>query len=287
VAFDEYCRRNPPKTPEEAQLRRVMGMAIDAHNVAIAAYMDFETALAFVRSLRAAAAGAGGGATATAAASGVALLQAALAWYAHWYVETHSQLTLSRVVGGHSVCFTIERPGGLFEPEHLVITVDGRKLASFDLVRGGQWEPTPRQACLFEWPGRCVDRSASSGGVSVTCRSGIPFVECTVEVEDRVTITQESTYSYGTCTRTCTTLVMNVYRWAWRVRVGLLGLEEVQAPLGRLAGSRRLGEWCAVRCWIEWWPSYSYTYLVVPPSRSLTPPTSSESARYRGRCEPV
>lgn len=78
VAFDEWCRHNPPKSPEEARLRQLVSMVLDAYNVGIAAYADFKTALGFVHSLRAAAAGAGMSAALSAAAAGVSLLQSAL-----------------------------------------------------------------------------------------------------------------------------------------------------------------------------------------------------------------
>jgi len=73
VAFVEWCRRNPPKSPEEAQLREIVGRAIDAYNLGIAAYGEFKTALGFVRALKAAAEGAGMGAALAAAAAGVSL----------------------------------------------------------------------------------------------------------------------------------------------------------------------------------------------------------------------
>jgi hypothetical protein len=37
LAFDEWCRRNPSKSPEEAQLRQLVGKALDAYNVGVAA----------------------------------------------------------------------------------------------------------------------------------------------------------------------------------------------------------------------------------------------------------
>jgi hypothetical protein len=242
--------------------------------------MDFENALVFVRSLKAAAAGAGVEAVASAAAAGVALLMSALSWYASWYAETHTTYTLCRFVGAYNICFNIERPSGLFEPEHLVITVSGIKVASFDLVRGGQWEQ-PRQACLFEWLGRCVDRSASFGPVSITCRSSIPFVECTVEAISWSYISEPRTYDYGYYVRRCVADTQITYRWTWRVRIGVLGLEEIQAPLGWPVSYKWLGESCITY--------YLRTYQVQT-QQSYTPPTSAPSVsappRYWRRYEP-
>jgi len=126
LAFEECCRRNPPRDAGEAQLRRAVGTALDAYNLAIAAYGEFKTALDFVNALKAAAEGAGIDAALGAAAAGVALLQSALSWYAQWYVSTHTTWRLCREVGGRSVCFAIEKPSGFFDTERLVVTVDGR-----------------------------------------------------------------------------------------------------------------------------------------------------------------
>jgi hypothetical protein len=100
LAFDEWCRRNPPKSPEEAQLRQLVGKALDAYNVGVAALGEFRTALGFVRALKAAAEGAGMGAALAAAAAGVSLLITALAWYHDWWIDTHTTYQLSRVWAG-------------------------------------------------------------------------------------------------------------------------------------------------------------------------------------------
>jgi uncharacterized membrane protein YgcG len=257
VAFDEYCRRIPPKSPEEEQLREVVGKALDAYNLGIAAYMDFKTALDFVSALRAAAEGAGIEAALDAAAAGVSLLLSALSWYAQWYVSTHTTYRLCRVVGGRSVCFTIKEPGSLIDTEHLVVAVDGRELLSVGLVRGLSRAGRPRLACLTENPFiiRPVDRSAESGGVRVECRSGVPYVECAVELEQRETARSVERYDYGSYTLVCESAEERVYKWTWRVRVGLLGLEEAQAPVRRLAGSRLIWGACRIE-WRSWWWSY-------------------------------
>lgn len=259
VAFDEYCRRIPPKSPEEAQLREIVGKAVDAYNVGIAAYADFKTALDFVSALRAAAEGAGIDATLGAAAAGVALLQSALSWYAQWYVSTHTTWRLCREVGGRSVCFSIKGSEGFFDSEHLVVSANGRELASFNLVRGGAYDGPPRQACLVEGLRGCIDRSAESAGVRVECRSGAPYVECTLEVEQRETAPRTATNDYGSYVLNCASTEERVYKWAWRVRVGLLGLEGVQAPERSLVSSRTLWGACTIEWRYRWWSYGGYS----------------------------
>jgi len=280
VAFEAYNRFNPPKTPEEERTRRIVGMAIDMTNLGIATLMDFENALVFVRSLRAAAQGGGAPATATAAAAGVALLMSVLSWYANWYVETHTTYKLCRIVGVYDICFNIERPSGLFETERLVITVDRVEVASFALVRGGHWDP-PRGACLFEWPSHCVDKQVSFGPVSITCQSSTPpFVECTVEAESWSYPSETITYDYGYYVRRCVYVTQITYRWTWRVRVTVLGLEEVQAPLGWPVSYKWLGESCITK---YFYPK-SYTTPSYTPSTSSAP--SGAPSWYWGHYEP-
>ncbi|MCC6050927.1 MAG: hypothetical protein LM580_09485 [Thermofilum sp.] len=60
-------------------------------------------------------------------------------------------------------------------------------------MRGGAYDGPPRQACLVEGLRGCVDRSAESAGVRVECRSGAPYVECTLEVEQRETAPRTAT----------------------------------------------------------------------------------------------
>ena len=257
VVFETYNRLNPPKTPEEEQTRRIVGMAIDMTNLGIAALMDFENALVFVRSLRAAARGAGGAATATAAAAGVALLMSALSWYADWYVEQHTTYTLCRFVGAYDICFNIERHTEAFDilqpprKEYLTITMRGIKVennaitaseikvASFPLCR------TFANAHIVDdnWllP---ADRSASFGPISITCSNAIIGAECTVEAISWSYISEPQTYDYGYFVRRCVADTKITYRWTWRVRIGPLGLEEVQAPLGWPVSYKWLGESC-------------------------------------------
>jgi hypothetical protein len=84
------------------------------------------------------------------------------------------------------------------------------------------------------------------------CRSGAPYVECTLEVEQRETAPRTATYDYGSYVLKRASTEERVYKWAWRVRVGLLGLEEVQAPERRLVSSKTLWGACTVE-WRYWW----------------------------------
>jgi hypothetical protein len=256
--------------------------------------MDFENALVFVRSLRAAAAGAGEAATATAAAAGVALLMSALSWYADWYVEQHTTYTLCRFVGAYKICFNIERPPAAsatlppYRKEYLTITMSGIKaennaitaseikVASLPLYR------TLANARIMDdyWL-KAVDRSASFGPVSITCRNVITGVECTVEAISWSYISEPRTYDYGYYVRRCVADTQITYRWTWRVRIGVLGLEEIQAPLGWPVSYKWLGESCITY--------YLRTYQVQT-QQSYTPPTSAPSVgappRYWRRYEP-
>ena len=282
VVFDMYTRLNPPKTPEEERTRRIVGMAIDMTNLGIAALMDFENALVFVRSLRAAAAGAGETATATAAAAGISLVMSALSWYAGWYVETHTTYTLCRVVGGYEICFNIEKPPvayAILPPyrlENLTITMSGIKVASFPLYR------TLGSACITDdyWL-KAVDRSASFGPVSITCKNALSTAECTVEAISWSYISEPRTYDYGYYVQRCVADTQITYRWTWRVRIGPLGLEEVQAPLGWPVSYKWLGERCI---------TYYLRTNQVQTQQSYTPPTSSPSVgalpQYWRRYEP-
>jgi hypothetical protein len=91
LAFDEWCRRNPSKSPEEAQLRQLVGKALDAYNVGVVALGEFRTALGFVRALKAAASGAGATALSAVVAAGVSLFTTAVFWYAQWWVEARAR----------------------------------------------------------------------------------------------------------------------------------------------------------------------------------------------------
>jgi hypothetical protein len=274
LAFDEWCRRNPPRSPEEAQLRQLVGRALDAYNVGVAALGEFRTALGFVRALKAAAEGAGVGAALAAATAGVSLLITALAWYHDWWIDAHTTYQLSRAVGGRYVVFTIKRPEGLFGGERLVVTVDGRELMSVRVDRAPD-EANPRQACfvegLFGW---CVSKSACSGSVCVECQSATlnnPHAECTVVVFERKTEPVTEKYDRGSYALVCTFAVENTYKWTWRVRIGYLGLAEAQAPARSLESSERT-PWAACRIERPWWWSWQQPYSGF--SRSYSSPSS-------------
>jgi len=256
LAFDEWCRRNPPRSPEEAQLRQLVGRALDAYNVGVVALGEFRTALGFVRALKAAASGAGATALSAAVAAGVSLFTAAVFWYAQWWVEAHTVYRLCASVGGRSVCFAIEKPASalasLLGVENLNFIVDGRVLASWGIQRG--WLS---QASLLD--GSAVEGSFE--GVRVSCTHFIPpefakdfharaaqMVSCTVEVDARESSVRTAAQPIGGCfLRKCGYEDVKVYVYSWRVRVDLLGLKEVQAPSRSLKTSYTVEK----GCWIE------------------------------------
>lgn len=198
---------------------------------------------------------------------------------------------LCREVGGRTVCFTIAKPSGFFDTEHLVVSVDGSQLASFNLIRGGVHDGPPRQACLVEGLRGCVDRSAESAGVRVECRSGAPYVECAVQLYQSETKRLETSENYGAYVRKCITTVVSRYKWTWRVQVGLLGLAEARAPERQLLSAVELPS-----CWYErrYSPDYYGRIVIVySPQQPATqrpaprPPEPPKGVSRRNYLDPV
>ena len=289
VAFEAYCARNPPSSPEEEQLRQQVRTAIDAYNVGLAALGEFRTALAFVRSLKAAIAGSGGAAAlSTALSAGLALFASAVIWYASWWVETHTTYQLSARLCSHTVSFVIEKPKSIFDTERLVFIVDGREAASWGIRRG--WLS---QASLLD-----SAVAASFGDVRVSCTRYVPpefekdfhasaaaMVACNVEVEQRESSERTSAQPFSGCyVKRCRYEDVKVYVYSWRVRVDLLGLKEVQAPARSLKTSFTLERGCWYERICVYYPSSSSSS-----SSSPSPPSgrSYKPANSRPRYLPA
>jgi hypothetical protein len=246
VVFDEYCKRNPPASSEEAQVREGVRKVLDAYNFGLAAFADFRLALDFVCALRAGAGWAG-------AYSGLTLLLVA----SEWYVDTHKGPTaLCGTVGGHEVCFVVEwkkwweawfDPGFNLQEKwaatwfgdasRLHIRVDGREVAA-PLIRS----ESLRYTSLLNAP-----LAVELGGVRVSCDAS---AGCAVEVERRESSVRTAAQPFGGCfVMKCGYEDVKVYVYSWRVRVVsyLAGIAEEQAPSRSLKASFTLER----GCWVE------------------------------------
>jgi uncharacterized protein YjdB len=109
--------------------------------------------------------------------------------------------------------------------ENNAITASEIKVASLPLYR------TLANARIMDdyWL-NAVDRSASFGPVSITCRNAIIGAECTVEAISWSYTSEPREYDYGYYVRRCVADTQITYRWTWRVRIGPLGLEKAAQP---------------------------------------------------------
>jgi hypothetical protein len=275
VVFDEYCKRNPPASSEEAQVREGVRKVLDAYNFGLAAFADFRLALDFVCALRAGAGWAG-------AYSGLTLLLVA----SEWYVDTHKGPTaLCGTVGGHEVCFVVEwkkwweawfDPGFNLQEKwaatwfgdasRLHIRVDGREVAA-PLIRS----ESLRYTSLLNAP-----LAVELGGVRVSCDAS---AGCAVEVERRESSARTAAQPIGGCfLRKCGYEDVKVYVYSWRVQVDLLGLKEVQAPSRSLKASFTLER----GCWVERVCAYGSSS-----SSGGVSGGSSRPSAFRFRCLPA
>jgi hypothetical protein len=239
VAFEEYCKHNPPKSPEEAQLREYVRRALDTADFGLAAYGTFENALAFVKALKDVVAGTGGAAAAGTLLSCLMTFNAAI-W---WYLVTRAAYCLEKTLGGHTITFYLaladfgpaSSAGAIsavsFNP-HLLVHVDGRLAARIDLDLVGQVLHLARPV------------SVEVDGVKVRCWGDGLGAACRVEVTQRETGTKSSVTTAHPYRITCAWVAENTYLHTWQVRavtpfgVYIVGLKEDQPPTSRLVSSR-------------------------------------------------
>jgi hypothetical protein len=239
VAFEEYCKHNPPKSPEEAQLREYVRRALDAADFSLAAYGTFENALAFVKALKDVIAGTGGAAAAGTLLSCLITFNTAI-W---WYLVTRATYRLEKTLGGHTITFYLaladfgpaSSAGAIsavsFNP-HLLVHVDGRLAARIDLDLVGQVLQLARPV------------SVEVDGVKVYCWGDGLGAACRVEVTQRETRTESSATTAHPYRITCSWVAENTYLHTWQVRavtpfgVYIVGLKEDRPPTSRLVSSR-------------------------------------------------